>query len=223
MWPDLVRHAALNMSAEDGARLLGPKAPPEPRRRPGGHRHQAPAPRLAGAPPGGGQLGQGLRQGLHPRRWVLLGYARPDTPPPWGRFDTCRIHGRRGPESYVSEPSGHAEAIEITFDPWQTFFRKLLEFFFQIHDPTTPNVQGNDVGSSYLSAIFDLNGQEREAEEAIADVEASGLWPGQVVIEVTLAGPFWEGEPEHQDYLQRYTYGYTCHFSTAGLGVAPSE
>ncbi len=112
---------------------------------------------------------------------------------------------------------GHAEAIEITFDPERTSYRDLLEFFFQVHDPTTLDRQGNDVGSSYRSAIFYLNDdQKREAEDTIADVEASGLWPGKVVTEVTAAGPFWEAEPEHQDYLQRYPDGYSCHFPRPG-------
>ena len=107
----------------------------------------------------------------------------------------------------------HAEAIEITFDPSQTNYRDLLEFFFQIHDPTTPNRQGNDRGASYRSAIFYTSEEQRRvAEDTIADVDASGLWPGQVVTEVTQAGPFWEAEPEHQDYLERYPNGYTCHY-----------
>jgi peptide-methionine (S)-S-oxide reductase len=107
----------------------------------------------------------------------------------------------------------HAEAIEITFDPSQTSFRDLLEFFFQIHDPTTPNRQGNDRGTSYRSAIFYTSEEQRRvAEDTIADVEASGLWPGKVVTELSPAGDFWEAEPEHQDYLERYPNGYTCHF-----------
>ena len=107
----------------------------------------------------------------------------------------------------------HAEAIEITFDPSQTSFRDLLEFFFQIHDPTTPNRQGNDRGTSYRSAIFYMSEEQRRlAEATIADVEASGLWPGKVVTEVAPAGDFWQAEPEHQDYLERYPDGYTCHF-----------
>ena len=106
----------------------------------------------------------------------------------------------------------HAEAIEIIFDPTQISFRRLLEFFFQIHDPTTPNRQGNDIGPSYRSAIFFLDTeQERIARDTIADVEASGLWPGKVVTEVAPAGPFWQAEPEHQDYLERIPNGYTCH------------
>jgi peptide-methionine (S)-S-oxide reductase len=108
---------------------------------------------------------------------------------------------------------GHAEAIEIVFDPAKTSFRTMLEFFFQIHDPTTLNRQGNDWGTSYRSAIFTtIDEQKRIAEDTIADVEASGLWPGKVVTEVAPAGDFWEAEPEHQDYLERYPDGYTCHF-----------
>jgi len=111
----------------------------------------------------------------------------------------------------------HAETIEITYDPAATDYRALLEFFFQIHDPTTKNRQGNDVGLSYRSAIFYTSDeQKRVAEETIADVEASGLWPGKVVTEVSPAGPFWEAEPEHQDYLQHYPTGYTCHFVRPG-------
>jgi peptide-methionine (S)-S-oxide reductase len=112
---------------------------------------------------------------------------------------------------------GHAEAIEITFDPARTSYRDLLEFFFQIHDPSTLNRQGNDLGTSYRSAIFYLSEEQRKtAEDTIADVDASGLWPGMVVTEVTAAGPFWEAEPEHQDYLERYPEGYTCHFPRPG-------
>ncbi len=107
----------------------------------------------------------------------------------------------------------HAEAIEIVFDPQKISYRELLEFFFQIHDPTTLNRQGNDRGSSYRSAIFyTTDEQKRIAMDTIADVNASGLWPGKVVTEVTEAGPFWEAEPEHQDYLERFPNGYTCHF-----------
>ena len=107
----------------------------------------------------------------------------------------------------------HAEAIEIIFDPAKISYRRLLEFFFQIHDPTTPNRQGNDRGASYRSAIYYTSDEQRKtAIDTIADVEASGLWPGRVVTEVAAAGPFWEAEPEHQDYLERYPGGYTCHF-----------
>jgi peptide-methionine (S)-S-oxide reductase len=111
----------------------------------------------------------------------------------------------------------HAEAIEIIFDPARISYRQLLEFFFQIHDPTTKNRQGNDVGMSYRSAIFYTSPeQERVAEDTIADVEASGLWPGKVVTQVEPVGDFWQAEPEHQDYLQRYPNGYTCHFVRPG-------
>jgi peptide-methionine (S)-S-oxide reductase len=108
---------------------------------------------------------------------------------------------------------GHAEAIEIIFDPKQLTYRRLLEFFFQIHDPTTANRQGNDVGTSYRSAIFyATDEQKRIAEDTISDVNASGLWPGKVLTEVAPASAFWEAEPEHQDYLERIPNGYTCHF-----------
>jgi len=111
----------------------------------------------------------------------------------------------------------HAEAIEIIFDPDKTSFRNLLEFFFQIHDPTTRNRQGYDVGMSYRSAIFYTDDEQRRlAEDTIADVDASDLWPGRVVTEVAPAGDFWEAEPEHQDYLERYPNGYTCHFVRPG-------
>ena len=104
----------------------------------------------------------------------------------------------------------HAEAIEILFDPATISYRRLLEFFFQIHDPTTLNRQGNDMGLSYRSAIYYTDAaQKAVAEDTIADVNASGLWPGKVVTEVAAAGPFWEAEPEHQDYLERYPSGYT--------------
>ena len=108
----------------------------------------------------------------------------------------------------------HAEAIEIIFDPQKASYRQLLEFFFQIHDPTTRNRQGNDIGTSYRSAIFYTSDAQKDvAEDTIADVNASGLWPGKVVTELAPAGPFWEAEPEHQDYLERYPNGYTCHFA----------
>lgn len=111
----------------------------------------------------------------------------------------------------------HAEAIEIIFDPARISFRQLLEFFFQIHDPTTRNRQGNDVGMSYRSAIFYTSDEQRQvAEDTIADVNASGLWPGKVVTEVAAASDFWDAEPEHQDYLERITNGYTCHYVRPG-------
>jgi peptide-methionine (S)-S-oxide reductase len=111
----------------------------------------------------------------------------------------------------------HAEAVEITFDPSRTSYRDLLEFFFQIHDPTTTDRQGNDIGSSYRSAIFYTSDEQKAiAADTIADVQAAGLWPGKVVTEIAPAGPFWEAEPEHQDYLQKYPAGYTCHFVRPG-------
>jgi len=108
----------------------------------------------------------------------------------------------------------HAEAIEIIFDPAVMSYRSLLVFFFQIHDPTTPNRQGNDRGSSYRSAIYFVSEAQRlEAINVIKDVEASGLWPGKVVTQVAPVGDFWQAEPEHQDYLERHPDGYTCHFA----------
>jgi peptide-methionine (S)-S-oxide reductase len=142
----------------------------------------------------------------------------------WGMQDLIRkrpgvISTRVGytggdvPNATYRNHRGHAEAIEIVFDREQVSYRDLLEFFFQIHDPTTKNRQGNDIGDSYRSAIFyTTDEQKRVAEDTIADVNASGLWPGKVVTEVTQAGPFWEAEPEHQDYLERYPNGYTCHY-----------
>ena len=107
----------------------------------------------------------------------------------------------------------HAEGIEIVFDPAKTSYRALLEFFFQIHDPSTKNRQGNDMGSSYRSAIYyDSAEQKAEALRTIADVDASDLWPGKVVTEVEPVGDFWEAEVEHQDYLEKHPNGYTCHF-----------
>lgn len=107
----------------------------------------------------------------------------------------------------------HAEAIEINFDPAVLSYRKILEFFFQIHDPSTANRQGNDLGTSYRSAIYYADEKQREiAEDTIADVNAAGLWPGKVVTEVAPVGPFWEAEAEHQDYLERIPNGYTCHY-----------
>ncbi|MER6150384.1 MULTISPECIES: peptide-methionine (S)-S-oxide reductase MsrA [Streptomyces] len=129
-----------------------------------------------------------------------VGYSGGDVP-----HATYRNHGT------------HAESIEITYDPAVTDYRTILEYFFQIHDPSTKNRQGNDIGLSYRSAIFYFDDeQKRVAEETIADVDASGLWPGPVVTEVAPAGPFWLAEPEHQDYLQRYPDGYTCHFVRPG-------
>jgi peptide-methionine (S)-S-oxide reductase len=117
------------------------------------------------------------------------------------------------PNATYRDHGAHAEAIEIVFDPRQIGYRQILEFFFQIHDPTTKNRQGNDIGTSYRSAIFYLDDeQKRVAENTVADVDASDLWPGKVVTEIVPAGPFWEAEPEHQDYLERHPNGYTCHF-----------
>lgn len=142
----------------------------------------------------------------------------------WGMQDLIRryngvISTRVGysggdvPRATYRNHGTHAEAIEIVFDPARISYRELLEFFFQIHDPTTQNRQGNDRGLSYRSAIFYADDeQKRVALDTIADVEASGLWPGKVVTEVEAAGPFWEAEPEHQDYLERLPNGYTCHF-----------
>ncbi|MFK3972857.1 peptide-methionine (S)-S-oxide reductase MsrA [Pseudomonas sp. NPDC087358] len=111
----------------------------------------------------------------------------------------------------------HAEAIEIVFDPELISYRQILEFFFQIHDPSTANRQGNDRGVSYRSAIFYLDDeQKRIAQDTVEDVDASGLWPGKVVTELAPAGAFWEAEPEHQDYLERIPNGYTCHFIRPG-------
>jgi peptide-methionine (S)-S-oxide reductase len=153
----------------------------------------------------------GVQDLLRRREGVLstrVGYSGGDVP-----NATYRNHGT------------HAEAIEILFDPAKFSYRALLELFFQIHDPSTRNRQGNDVGLSYRSAIFYTSEEQRRiAEDTIADVDASGLWPGKVVTEVAPAGPFWEAEPEHQDYLQRIPNGYTCHFPRPGwkLPVRPS-
>ena len=125
--------------------------------------------------------------------------------------------GGNVPNATYRNHGTHAEAIEILFDPSKITFRELLEFFFQIHDPTTRNRQGNDVGASYRSAIFYTGDEQRQvAEETIADVDASGLWPGKVVTAVEAAGEFWVAEPEHQDYLERIPDGYTCHFVRPG-------
>jgi peptide-methionine (S)-S-oxide reductase len=125
--------------------------------------------------------------------------------------------GGEVPNATYRNHGNHAEAIEIIFDPRKISYRQLLEFFFQIHDPTTKNRQGNDLGTSYRSAIFYASEEQRlTALDTIADVEASGLWPGKVVTEVTPVGPFWEAEPEHQDYLKKYPNGYTCHFIRPG-------
>ena len=146
----------------------------------------------------------------------------------WGMEDLIRkrpgvIDTRVGytggdvPNATYRNHGSHAEALEIVFDPSKESFRDLLEFFFQIHDPSTRNRQGNDIGMSYRSAIFPTTPeQEITAYETIADVDASGLWPGPATTEVAPAGPFWEAEPEHQDYLEKYPNGYTCHFVRPG-------
>ncbi|MEK9757973.1 MAG: peptide-methionine (S)-S-oxide reductase MsrA [Paracoccaceae bacterium] len=118
----------------------------------------------------------------------------------------------------------HAEGIEVIFDPDQISYRQLLEFFFQIHDPSTLNRQGNDRGLSYRSAIyFENDAQKAEAERTIKDVDASGLWPDKVVTEVEPVGDFWEAEPEHQDYLERIPNGYTCHYVRPSWVLPSSE
>ena len=152
----------------------------------------------------------------------------------WGMQDLIRkrdgvISTRVGysggdvPNATYRHHGTHAEAIEIVFDPERLSFRELLEFFFQVHDPTTRNRQGNDVGTSYRSAITTSDEQKRIAEDTIADVNASGLWAGRVVTEVAPAGPFWEAEPEHQDYLERIPNGYTCHFVRPGWRLPERE
>jgi peptide-methionine (S)-S-oxide reductase len=119
---------------------------------------------------------------------------------------------------------GHAEAVEIVFDPEHISYRDILELFFQIHDSTTKDRQGNDIGSSYRSEIFYTSDAQRQvAEDTISDVDASGLWPGKVVTEISEAVPFWEAEAEHQDYLQRYPNGYTCHFPRPGWKLPHRE
>ena len=146
----------------------------------------------------------------------------------WGMQDLLRRYpgvlstrvgytGGDVPNATYRNHGTHAEAIEIVFDPSQISYRQILEFFFQIHDPTTKNRQGNDVGTSYRSAIFYLtDAQKKVALDTVADVDASDLWPGKVVTEIAQAGPFWEAEPEHQDYLERLPNGYTCHFIRPG-------
>jgi peptide-methionine (S)-S-oxide reductase len=142
----------------------------------------------------------------------------------WGLQDLLRRYpgvistrvgytGGEVPNATYRNHGNHAEAIEIIFDPEVISYRQLLEVFFQIHDPSTLNRQGNDVGASYRSAIFYASDeQKRIAQDTAADIDASGLWPGKVVTEIVPVGPFWEAEPEHQDYLERYPNGYTCHF-----------
>ena len=145
----------------------------------------------------------------------------------WGMQDLLRRYpgvvstrvgysGGEVPNATYRNHGSHAEAIEIIFDPQVISYRQILEFFFQVHDPTTLNRQGNDTGASYRSAIFYTKEEQKQiAQDTIADVEASGLWPGKVVTEVVPVGPFWQAEPEHQDYLERHPGGYTCHFIRA--------
>ncbi len=142
----------------------------------------------------------------------------------WGMQDLIRRYdgvvstrvgytGGDVPNATYHNHGNHAEAIEIMFDPSKVSYRRILEFFFQIHDPTTRNRQGNDTGTSYRSAIFYTSDeQKRIAKDTIGDLDASGIWPGKVVTDVVPAGDFWEAEPEHQDYLERHPAGYTCHF-----------
>ena len=146
----------------------------------------------------------------------------------WGMQDLIRHHkgvlstrvgytGGHVANATYRNHEGHAEAIEIIFDPSKVSYRELLELFFQIHDPSTLNRQGNDRGTSYRSAIFYTSPEQLQvARDTIADVEASGLWPGKVVTEVSPVADFWQAEPEHQDYLERYPDGYTCHFARPG-------
>ena len=150
-------------------------------------------------------------------RRLLLGHAGPDPQAARRCQHTGRVHGRRCAERDLSQPWISSEAIEIECDPTRISYRDLLEFFFQIHDPTTLNRQGNDAGTSYRSEIFYVaEAQRDEALRTIDDVNASGLWPGSVVTKVSPAGEFWEAEPEHQDYLERVPNGYTCHFIRPG-------
>ncbi len=160
----------------------------------------------------------GTAEGMTQERAVLAGGCF------WGMQDLIRkmdgvVSTRVGysggdvPNATYRHHGTHAEAIEIVFDPARLGYRKLLEFFFQVHDPSTRNRQGNDRGMSYRSAIYTTSDAQRlVAEDTIADVDASGLWPGRVVTEVAPAGAFWQAEPEHQDYLERIPNGYTCHF-----------
>jgi len=153
----------------------------------------------------------------------------------WGMQDLIRklpgvvstrvgYSGGEVPNATYRNHGNHAEAIEIVYDPAQTTYRALLEFFFQIHDPSTVDRQGNDRGASYRSAIFYADdAQKAVAVDTIADVDASSLWPGKVVTEVSPLGDFWEAEPEHQDYLERLPNGYTCHFVRPGWKLPRRE
>ena len=155
---------------------------------------------------------------------MLLGNAGSDPETARRALDEGRLPGGDVPNATYRNHGTHAESIEIVFDPGRTSYRDVLEFFFQIHDPTTVNRQGNDIGMSYRSAIFYLDDEQRRvAEDTIADVEASGLWPGKVVTEVAPAGPFWEAEPEHQDYLERYPERVHLPFPAPELGAAAPD
>ncbi len=153
----------------------------------------------------------GAQQLLRRRPGIVstrVGYSGDDSTP----NATYRRHG------------DHAESVEVVFDPEQISFRDILEFFFQIHDPSTRNRQGNDVGTSYRSAIFYTSEEQKKvALDTIKDVDASGLWPGKVTTEVIAAGPFWQAEEEHQDYLRKYPNGYTCHFVRPGWKLPHRE
>lgn len=151
----------------------------------------------------------------------------------WGMQDLIRklpgVEGTRVgytggdvPNATYRKHGTHAEGLEILFDPDQISYRRILEYFFQVHDPTTANQQGNDRGASYRSAIYYTGAEQKSvAEDTIADVEASGLWPAKVVTEVEPVGDFWEAEPEHQDYLEKYPNGYTCHFPRPNWVLPP--
>jgi len=164
------------------------------------------------------QYGRGFNMSANSERAVLAGGCF------WGVQELIRQQpgvlsttvgytGGEVPNATYRNHGNHAEAVEINFDTTKTSFRDILEFFFQIHDPSTPNQQGNDRGPSYRSAIYYTSEEQKNiAEETIADVDASGLWPGKAVTEIEAVGDFWEAEPEHQDYLQRIPNGYTCHF-----------
>ena len=152
-----------------------------------------------------------------PRRRLLLGHAGPDPQAPGVLSTRVGYTGGDVENATYRNHEGHAEAIEIVFDPEQISYRDLLEFFFQIHDPTTLTARATTSAPATARRSSTLDDEQRRvAEDTIADVEASGLWPGKVVTEVTPAGPFWEAEPEHQDYLERYPNGYTCHFPRPG-------
>ncbi len=171
-----------------------------------------------------GERDERQRRDRHPRGRLLLGRRGAAAPPRRSHLHRVGYTGGANENPTYRNHPGHAEAVEIVFDPERISYRDILEFFFQIHDPTTKDRQGNDIGSSYRSEIFYTSDEQRQvAEDTIADVEASGLWPGKVVTEISEAVPFWEAEPEHQDYLQRYPNGYTCHFPRPGWKLPHRE